>query len=1560
MSIYFKKQCLFIALGILGCLLIASLFVSTPAYADSFETEQWKAVEITLTSSVQYSNPYLDVDMSATFTGPGGIVMTMPGFWDGGNTWRVRFAPTVTGTWTYSTSCTDNTNTGLNNQTGTITCNAYTGNLDIYKNGFLKADSSNRYLTYNNGVPYFWLGDTHWMGLSYRERLYSSNDSEYTSMFKGMVDKRASQGYNAYAMNFFTGEWGDISTTGTYNEGGHPWNHTGHSGNASSAYASNEVGLQCSPKKAFDGNNGTKWVASSTQYPQWLYIDMGTSTEISRIDTLFGSNDTWQYKIEGSNDYVTFTTLVDKTGGITGQVFSDTVNATVRYVKLTITGAANGSTAAVCEFTPYDAGGNPVNNAGLFKELNPSFWENTDERIQYIADKGLVSALGIDWGNQLEAANEADYMRVARYIVARYGAYPTLWLGSGEYAKGSVAGWGNISAYIYELDPYKRANTLHNAAWNPDNFRDQNWYNVDYLQGAHSSQKAKSFWLGHYNETPTKVVIEGEAMYENIGGKPTYYTRETAWNAIIGGCAGYTYGAEGLWQGTWDANDTWQLWAPEAVPWYIAIDKTAGRQMTYLKDFFTGIDWTALSPSATAITWNGAPAATNVDAPYQKANQDNSLIVAYLPSTTAVYTGTVNGLSQGDTYTAKWFNTRTGTYTTISSNFSPNSAGQWSVPSQPSFSADWALLIYKTTNKVEQPVANISGGSYTGAQTIALTTNTGNAVIYFTTDGSTPTINSAVYSSPINLSAKTTIKAIAVKNSMGNSAVMCEYYDFSNLVVGKSYSSSSDYNAEQTAVKAFDGSGSTDWQAGSSFAGEWLEVDFGKNTTFNEVVLTEYGYRTTAFRIEYWNGAAWQIAYTGARIGPDANTPKAIRFNSVTGTKARIYFISGTSRPIIYEMEIYNIPGQVTGLTATADAGSPKVALNWDMPLDAAGSIRYDIKRSTTKGGPYTTIADGVAETQFYDGNLTYGTTYYYVVSAVDTFGESSKDSEEASVLYRNNLALGKTYSSSSSIDANQIPQKAFDYIYYTDWQAGSGFANEWLEVDFGANTTFNQVILTEYGNRTTGYRIEYWNGSSWLTAYTGTTIGANSSVHNKVTFTSVTGSKARIYFTSGTGGHPIIYEFEIYNIPGTPTNLKMGEKNSKLTLSWTASTGASSYSVKRSATSGGPYSTVATGITTNSYTDMGLVNGVTYYYIVCAVSNGGESGYSAEKAGMAGANLALEKSYSSSSFYQADQVAGKAFDGYSITNWQAASGRFAGEWLEVDFGGNTTFDTAALTEYGNRTTGYRIEYWNGTSWITAYTGTTIGPDSNTVKTVTFAPVTGSKARLYFTSGSSQPIIYEFKLYDSSIVGNWKMNESSGAYVVDSSGYSNNGTINGDPVWTSGRSGNALQLDGDDDDILIADSSNLDGMSSLTVAGWFNLSVLPANNYVLVGKDSNGYSYRMAVDAIGTVQFVVNTTNNPWFSAGTVAYGSTRLQPGTWYHITGVYDGSSVKLYINGQYEGTGTQTISGSIVNSASPVRFGYKAASNINYLEGKTDEIMIYNRALNAGQVNDLYSSY
>jgi fibronectin type 3 domain-containing protein len=84
---------------------------------------------------------------------------------------------------------------------------------------------------------------------------------------------------------------------------------------------------------------------------------------------------------------------------------------------------------------------------------------------------------------------------------------------------------------------------------------------------------------------------------------------------------------------------------------------------------------------------------------------------------------------------------------------------------------------------------------------------------------------------------------------------------------------------------------------------------------------------------------------------------------------------------------------------------------------------------------------------------------------------------------------------------------------------------------------------------------------------------------------------------------------------PPAPTGLVATPGNQQVSLAWNAAAGAATYNVKRSTTSGGPYTVRSTGLTQRSYTDTGLTNGTTYYYVVSAVSSGGQEGANSAQA---------------------------------------------------------------------------------------------------------------------------------------------------------------------------------------------------------------------------------------------------------------------------------------------------------------------------------------------------------
>jgi fibronectin type 3 domain-containing protein len=163
-------------------------------------------------------------------------------------------------------------------------------------------------------------------------------------------------------------------------------------------------------------------------------------------------------------------------------------------------------------------------------------------------------------------------------------------------------------------------------------------------------------------------------------------------------------------------------------------------------------------------------------------------------------------------------------------------------------------------------------------------------------------------------------------------------------------------------------------------------------------------------------------------------------------------------------------------------AGNGQVSLNWSPSANAAV---YYVKRSPTSGGPYAQIA-AASSTSFTDTGVTNGTKYFYVVSAVNSAGESA-----------------------NSVEVNATPT----------------------------------AVVTP---------------------------------------------------------------------PAAPSGLQAIGGDAQVSLNWRSSTGATSYDVKRGTTSGGPYTQVAAP-TVTSFTDTGLTNGETYYYVVSALNMAGESANSAQ-----------------------------------------------------------------------------------------------------------------------------------------------------------------------------------------------------------------------------------------------------------------------------------------------------------------------------------------------------------
>ncbi|HEU4319965.1 MAG TPA: DUF5060 domain-containing protein [Acidimicrobiia bacterium] len=127
--------------------------------SDTFELASYEQVELTVDLTATYDNPFdqREVTLDAAFTHEGGQSLSIPGFWDGDASWKVRFTPNEPGYWTYQIAVTDNSGTS-EPVVGTITVapSDHPGFLRIGDQ--VDPDYSPRYFAYEDGTPWYGRG----------------------------------------------------------------------------------------------------------------------------------------------------------------------------------------------------------------------------------------------------------------------------------------------------------------------------------------------------------------------------------------------------------------------------------------------------------------------------------------------------------------------------------------------------------------------------------------------------------------------------------------------------------------------------------------------------------------------------------------------------------------------------------------------------------------------------------------------------------------------------------------------------------------------------------------------------------------------------------------------------------------------------------------------------------------------------------------------------------------------------------------------------------------------------------------------------------------------------------------------------------------------------------------------------------------------------------------------------------------------------------------------------------------------------------------------------------
>jgi hypothetical protein len=132
------------------------------------QTEANVPVEHSLSAQRPHADPFNEVTVDVRFITPDGSERKVPAFWAGGTAWKVRYASELLGTHRWRSECSDISDPGLHGVEGTVTVVAYRGENPLYRHGPIRLKQGSRHFEYADGTPFFWLGDTWWMGLCHR------------------------------------------------------------------------------------------------------------------------------------------------------------------------------------------------------------------------------------------------------------------------------------------------------------------------------------------------------------------------------------------------------------------------------------------------------------------------------------------------------------------------------------------------------------------------------------------------------------------------------------------------------------------------------------------------------------------------------------------------------------------------------------------------------------------------------------------------------------------------------------------------------------------------------------------------------------------------------------------------------------------------------------------------------------------------------------------------------------------------------------------------------------------------------------------------------------------------------------------------------------------------------------------------------------------------------------------------------------------------------------------------------------------------------------------------
>ena len=199
------------------------------------------------------------------------------------------------------------------------------------------------------------------------------------------------------------------------------------------------------------------------------------------------------------------------------------------------------------------------------------------------------------------------------------------------------------------------------------------------------------------------------------------------------------------------------------------------------------------------------------------------------------------------------------------------------------------------------------------------------------------------------------------------------------------------------------------------------------------------------------------------------------------------------------------------------------------------------------------------------------------------------------------------------------------------------------------------------------------------------------------------------------------------------------------------------------------------------------------------------------------------------------------------------------------------------------------------------------------------------------------------------LVAHWKLDDGSGTAAFDSSGNGYDGELIGDAAWTTGRIGGALVFDGNEDHVEITDSNELVITDQITVAAWIKVDAFDKQWQAIVTKGDSSWRLQRNAGKSG-LEFACSGLLIPGNRWGSI-YGAVDVNDGRWHHATGVYDGETLSLYIDGALDVSAEAT--GKIGQTDKMVLIGENCEKRGRCWNGLIDDVRIYSYGMTAEEV-------